>query len=479
MKQPKQNLLLANSIDRRRIITGLLSSSLVGLPCSSSISGLYTSVALAASPTKKGRSVIVIGAGMAGLAAARKLTAAGASVVVLEARDRIGGRVWTDVHDGVPMDIGAGWIHGPDGGNPITMLAKEAAAKTYMTNDDSIVVFGSNGIDVTEQQFGTGESRVKKILSTIATHMDEEEQSDISLAKAISMNDPSSLKDPFVLYELTSNIEFDTGGWLEALSAKNYLGDEKYPGKDIILPEGYGAIPRLLAAGLDIRLRQVVTEIEHGDNQVTVKTADATFSADYALVTLPLGVLAVKSVRISPPLSNAKNLAMSRLGVGQINKIFLFFDEAFWPITTQYFGYHSPIRGRYAYFMNYRTFSPYNCLVTFGFGIQGGMIEKMSEAQLIAEITPHLKTMFGSRATAPKRAITTRWNEDPFARGAYSFAGVGSTEKDHEIMSQPEGERLFFAGEHTHEKYRATVHGAYLSGVREADRILEKIKSNL
>ena len=99
----------------------------------------------------------------------------------------------------------------------------------------------------------------------------------------------------------------------------------------------------------------------------------------------------------------------------------------------------------------------------------------MSEAQLIAEITPHLKTIFGSRATAPKRAIATHWNEDPFARGAYSFAGVGATEKDHETMAQPEGQRLFFAGEHTHEKYRATVHGAYLSGVREADRIIARV----
>ncbi len=125
--------------------------------------------------------------------------------------------------------------------------------------------------------------------------------------------------------------------------------------------------------------------------------------------------------------------------------------------------------------MNYRTFSPFNCLVTFGFGLEGGIVERMSEAQLIAEITPHLKTLFGPQASAPKRAICTHWNEDPFARGAYCFASVGSTKKDHKIMAQPEGQRLFFAGEHTHEQYRATVHGAYLSGIREADRILASL----
>ncbi len=175
-----------------------------------------------------------------------------------------------------------------------------------------------------------------------------------------------------------------------------------------------------------------------------MKAGGSSFSADYALVTLPLGVLSSESVSIEPPLSNFKKQAMSRLGIGQVNKIFLIFEKAFWPVNTQYFGFHSPIRGRFSYYMNYRTFSPFNCLVTFGFGIQGGIIEKMTEAQLITEITPHLKTMFGPRATAPGRAIITRWNEDPFARGAYSFAGIGSTVKDHEIMASPDGQRLFF-----------------------------------
>lgn len=462
-------------MERRQAIKGIASSVGVALSSSSLIGSPFVNTAFAASPSKQGRSVIVIGAGMAGLAAARKLTAAGIAVTVLEARDRIGGRIWTDVYDGVPMDMGAGWIHGPDGGNPVSKLAKEVGAKTYTTDDDSIIVFGSNGKDVTEQQFGIGEARVKKVLRSIAKRMDEDENTDFSLAKAIAMIDPGALGDPFVNYELTSNIEFESGGWLESLSAKNYRSDEKYPGKDVILPGGYSVIPRLLATGLDIRLRQAVTHVDHTKAQVTVKAGTSTFSADFALVTLPLGVLTTKSVQIDPSLSNAKNLAMSRLGIGQINKVFLFFDEAFWPTETQYFGFHSPIRGKFANYMNYRTFSPFNCLVTFGFGLQGGIVEQMTEAQIIAEITPHLKTMFGPRAKVPKRAIVTRWNGDPFARGAYSFAGVGSTEKDHEAMAQPEGQRLFFAGEHTHEKYRATVHGAYLSGIREADRILALI----
>ena len=184
-------------------------------------------------------------------------------MTVLEARDRIGGRVWTDVLDGMPLDMGAGWIHGPGGGNPISALAKQVGAKTYMTDDDSVSVLGSDGIDVTQRQFGIGEARVKKILSSVAKRMDESGVTDIALAKAIFMTDATALDDPFVNYEFTSNIEFDTGGWLEALSAKNYLADNNYPGNDVVLPEGYVAIPRLLATGRDIRLNHVVTHIEH------------------------------------------------------------------------------------------------------------------------------------------------------------------------------------------------------------------------
>ncbi|GLR11615.1 amine oxidase [Chitinimonas prasina] len=416
--------------------------------------------------------MIVIGAGIAGLAAARALRQAGLVVTVLEARQRIGGRVWTDVNDGVPMDVGAGWIHGPDGGNPITALARQAGAATYMTNDDSVMVFDAQGVDVTDRQFSEGSKRVAALRRAVESAMDDDAVSDTSLAAAIRAADDTALADPYVRYELTSNLEFDTGGWLEALSARNHFNDDKYPGKDVLFPGGYAAIPKLLAAGIDIKLGSVVSAIRHTDSYVTVESGGVSYTADYAVVTLPLGVLKQKSVVFSPDLSAGKQASMGRIGIGRINKVFLLFDKAFWPIKTQYFGFHSPLRGRYAYFVNYRTFSDINCLVTFGFGEQGEAVEAMTEAQLIADVSPALKTMFGAAALAPRRAIATRWNSDPFARGAYTFAGVGATERDHLSLAAPEGKRLLFAGEHTHEIYRATVHGAYLSGLREAKRIL-------
>jgi len=125
-------------------------------------------------------------------------------------------------------------------------------------------------------------------------------------------------------------------------------------------------------------------------------------------------------------------------------------------------------------FLSYRTFSNFNCLVTFGFGEQGKIIESMTEAQLIADVTPALQKMFGSAAKAPRRAFVTSWNSDPYAGGAYSFQAVNCTSQDHVTLATPASQSLLFAGEHTHELYRATVHGAFLSVEREADRVISQ-----
>ena len=452
---------------RRRLVIGAAVGSATGVSALFPVEGVIAQTA-----TARRTSVIVVGAGVAGLAAARKLAHAGHSVTVLEARNRIGGRVWTDINEGVPMDIGAGWIHGPDGGNPITQLAKDAGAKTFLTNNDLVQVFSATGVDVTTEQYSptAAGGRHRAALAAVAAGM-ANAGLDQSLASALVAVNPTALTDPLSSYLLTAATEFDSGGWLEALSARNWSSGDKFPGKDVILPDGYKAVPELLGRGLDIRLSAPVTNVTYGTSGVTVNAGGAAFNADFAIVTIPLGVLKAKSVGFNPPLPTQKLEAIDRLGMGQINKVFLLFDRTFWPAETQYFGYHAPNRGRFTYFLNYRTFSNFNCLVTFGFGQQGAVVEDMTEAQLISEVTSALRVMFGASAPAPRRAIKTTWNSDPYARGAYSFSGVGSSPQDDVTIAQPVNERLLFAGEHTHEVYPGTVHGAFLSGVREADRV--------
>jgi len=419
--------------------------------------------------------VIVIGAGMAGLAAARKLANAGLVVTVLEAKGVVGGRVYTERSiNGIPMDLGAGWIHGPDPSNPIRGLSDQVRAVTYETNDSSIKVVDAEGTDITATQFGSAKTKYDKLIADTRAYISHQ-QNDMSLAAALNATDPTALIDPYHLYQLNSNLEFDKGGWLEAFSAKNFSDDEKFPGKDVLFPGGYDVIPKFLAQGLDVRLNTPVSVINYSADQVSVVAGGATYTADYVICTATLGVLKAGTIGFNPPLPDEKRGAIGRMGMGQINKLFMVFDEPFWPADTQYFGYHSPIRGRFSYFLNYKTFAPnVNCLVTFGFGEQGLALERLSETDLIADVTKALKVVFGNTAKAPSRIFLTRWNNDPYAKGAYSFAAVNSGYADHVTLAQPL-QRLLFAGEHTHEKYRATVHGAYLTGIREADRVLAAV----
>lgn len=429
------------------------------------------------SAQKKG-AVLVLGAGVAGLTAARDLARAGLNVTVLEARSRIGGRVVTDRSVlGFPCDLGAGWIHGPDGGNPITPLAAEAKAPTFLTNDDSVIVFNANGEDVSAEQFGNlGDAKYKQLMERLEDWGESSADTSLPLDKAIERLWPDALTDPYLAYPLTAYVEFDAGGPLEKLSALKFQNDEKYPGKDVLFPAGYDAIPNLLAeqakkAGANIILDVVVQSVEHS-NGVKVVTSKGEYSGTYALCTLPLGVLKKGAVRFTPDLPAAHTSAIRRVEMGNVNKVFCRFDKTFWPEETQYFGFHAQPRGMFAYWLSYRTFSNLNCLVGIASGNAGLTMETWGADQLKSEVTKTLRSMFGSKALAPNAVLPSRWNADLFAGGAYSFASVGTSRKDFAVMGSPASKNLYFAGEHTHELYRATVHGAYLTGVREAKRIV-------
>ncbi len=435
-----------------------------------SLAGLLS----AASPSTSGcpveGHVIVVGAGIAGLAAARALADAGVEVEVFEGRSYVGGRICTDRSLGFPFDLGAAWIHGPDG-NPITDLAARAQARTFLTNDESVAIYDSSGQRVAGETIVTGERRYREIIKKLEAGSPQRTR-DESVAGALQRLAPDALEDPLMRYFLSAYMEFDTGGALERLSAAEWQNDEKYPGQDVLLPDGYDAVTDLLAQGLTIHTGTAVKAIAHDAEQVAVTTADGqSHAADAVVVTLPLGVLKQNTVAFTPSLPARKREAIQRVGVGVVNKVCLVFGEPFWDVETQYFGYQSDVMGKYAYFLNTRTFCEVNALVTFAFDSYGRTFEQRTDAQIGREVMDTLRTMFGADIPAPKQTLVTRWGADPFAGGAYSFASVGVTRQDFEALAAPVGNRLYFAGEHTSAAYRGTVHGAYLSGLREAARV--------
>jgi monoamine oxidase len=191
------------------------------------------------------------------------------------------------------------------------------------------------------------------------------------------------------------------------------------------------------------------------------------------IVTLPLGVLKKNVVGFSPALPTAKQQAINKLGVNVVNKFILTWDTAFWDNSNLFIGYTPETRGKFNYFVNVKNYTPsLNALMTFAVGKFGLESEALSDADVTKQIMEHLRAIYGNKIPEPKTMLRTKWGQNPNAYGAYSFVSINARSTEFQVMQEAVENKLFFAGEHTIKEHRATVHGAYLSGIREADKII-------
>jgi len=420
-------------------------------------------------PVITDKKIIIIGAGISGLAAAKKLKAAGFTVVVLEAQEKAGGRLRTDRSIGIAFDEGASWIHGPKG-NPITAIASQAGASTYLTDDESLKIYDQNGkeynTDLLDAEYDLFEAAL-----TAVRKAGTENQSFEAIFNSLY---PEKGKERLWKYMLSAYLEFDTGGDISNLSSRYFYDDEEFSGADVIITNGYDKLTEYLGKGLDIKLNTRVTEINYGVEKPIVKAGGITYEADYILVTVPLGVLKNKSIAFSPALPSEKTKAITNTQIGNVNKLLLVWKSSFWEPSVQYIGYTPETKGKFNYFMNMNKFLPSsNALMTFAFGKYATQTETMSDTQITTEIMSHLKSIYGNNISTPIQFLRTKWGSNINTFGSYSFATNGTGSTDFETLSNPVNNKLFFAGEHTETDYRGTVHGAYLSGIREAERIID------
>ncbi len=415
--------------------------------------------------------VIVIGAGISGLAAARRLQDLGYSVVVLEAASQIGGRIRTDWSLGAPFEAGAGWIHRPEG-NPVTEIAEKIGAPMIETPDQSFKVFARNGSPVSNSKILSKYKDLEKLYKKV----DDTFDGDQSLSNAVARISKKSFKDPVLRWMMSAYTEFSTGGSIEKLSAFYFDEDYEFDGADVILPDGYDQIPKSLADGLDIRLDTIVdtVEYEEGDG-AAVYTSKGTFESYFVICTVPLGVLKKGAITFDPPLPKAYQRSIDKIGFGSVTKLALKFEEPFWPLETQYLGYMSEPKGRWNYFVNYRTFSSENILLGLSVGDYPFVAEKMSDADMVTDCMGALRTMFGGNIPVPVSHLATRWSEDPHTYGAYSYSAVGNKPSDFNDLAKPVANTILFAGEHTTFEYHGTTHGAYLSGLAAANLIEDEL----
>jgi monoamine oxidase len=415
-----------------------------------------------------GKTVVVIGGGISGLAAAKKLKENGFTVIVLEAQEKVGGRIRTDRSLGVAFDEGASWIHGPRG-NPITSLATQAGANTFLTSDDSVEVFNTNGIAYSDTVLTKAESQFESALNAVRSAGTQTK----SFQTVFNSLYPTQANDKLWKYMLSAYLEFSTGGDISKLSSKFFDDDEEFNGDDVIITNGYDKVTDFMAQGLEIRLSTRVTGINYANTKVVITANGSNIQADYVVVSVPLGVLKNNVIAFTPSLPANKIDAISNTNIGNVNKFLLTWKTPFWDPDLQYIGYTPDTKGKFNYFLNIKKFTPSNGLMTFALGDYATVTENLSDSQIINEIMLHLKGIYGNSIPSPSNFLRTKWGQNINSFGAYSYPTNGSTSADFDTLANQVNNKIFFAGEHTEREYRGTVHGAYLSGIREADKIID------
>ncbi|KAF9426477.1 hypothetical protein BGZ94_006464 [Podila epigama] len=306
-----------------------------------------------------------------------------------------------------------------------------------------------------------------------------------------------------------ANLEFANATPLDQLSLRHWDQDDEYEfsGPHCMVVQGYGQVPVNLSKGLDVRLNKAVSSIKRvkgekkgstseKEKSVHVECKDGTvYDCCAAVVTVPLGVLKNRQIRFLPALPEWKEQAIQHLGYGLLNKLILVFEKPFWDTTVGLFGYvgsggdggtfakgydlkaYRSSRGKFYMFWNCVVVSGLPVLVTLMAGQSAYDCESTPKEELVQEALETLRLIHPTidHIPEPLETVVTRWSQDEFARGSYSFVGKEGTGVDYDGLAKPIDDQLYFAGEATSRHYPATAHGAYLSGLKVAKDILDSL----
>ncbi|GKV34172.1 hypothetical protein SLEP1_g42579 [Rubroshorea leprosula] len=447
-----------------------------------------------AEPSKS--NVVIIGAGLAGLAAARQLMRFGFKVTVLEGRKRPGGRVYTMKMEGgnrvsAAADLGGSVLTGTLG-NPLGIIARQLGASLFKVRDKCpLYRMDGKPVDLDmDKKVETAFNRLLDKASRLRQLMGEVSM-DVSLSAALEtfrqvFADAVTEEEMNLFNWHLANLEYANAGLISKLSLAFWDQDDPYDmgGDHCFLPGGNGRLVQALAENVPILYEKTVHTIRYGSDGVQVIAGSQVYEGEMALCTVPLGVLKSGSIKFIPELPQRKLDGIKRLGFGLLNKVAMLFPHAFWGTDLDTFGHltEDPARrGEFFLFYSYATVAGGPLLIALVAGEAAHNFETMPPTDAVTQVLQILRGIYepqGVNVPDPIQTVCTRWGGDPFSLGSYSNVAVGAAGDDYDILAESVGDgRLFFAGEATMRRYPATMHGAFLSGLREAANIANHANS--
>lgn len=406
--------------------------------------------------------VLVIGAGSAGIAAARRVIASGKTVQVIEAADRIGGRAYTESETfGVPYDQGCAWLQGPDD-LPHLQAAKDLGFSLHDHNNARDILYvGDKPATFSERsQYDRAFARLYQALDT---------EKDVAAGSLIDV------KFPFDSAAQTWTGPMDFGVDLKDLSTVDY---NVYPSYDVnyLVYEGLGSLVAHLGRALPVALNTAATAIDWRGQDVRVETTQGTLTAKAVIVTVSTGVLAAGAIRFTPDLPAAKGQAIQDVPMGLLTRIGLQFDgERFGLPESGFLSYAVPdaLPAEAAYFLTFPA--GHDIAVGFVGGDFGWDLSNAGEATAVDFALGEFVKAMGSDARKHfVKGHMSDWANNPLTLGAYAAARPGRASA-RATLAEPLGDRVFFAGEAVAGNYIALMSGAHMSGDTVARTVIDSL----
>ncbi|MFM8748423.1 MAG: flavin monoamine oxidase family protein [Aestuariivirga sp.] len=408
--------------------------------------------------------IAVIGAGAAGLAAGLALQASGRSFIVLEARDRIGGRAYTDTATlGLPFDCGAHWLHAA-AQNPFTTIADRLgfAYNARLTWADVIRYGGGGPLPDAVQKEGIAH------IIDVLTRISETDASgpDRPFSAYLDPGNRWYLLLEHIINQITSHDPEDCS----VLDYARYVEE----GGDFPVADGFGALVARHAAALAVTLSTPVTCVDWSGRQVRLETPNGTVTAQTIILAVPVNVLIAGGIRFDPALPVSLVEAFHDCPMGVSEKLAILLDRPIDGLGHLYGDVIFPDPAKRPFNLHTNPFGR-PLLVSHMGGSHGREVERLSDAAVEAMAMEAVTEAFGaSFRKRVKKMLRTHWASDPYTLGGYSHARPGRA-ASRLLFSEPVADRIVLAGEHCSIPFFSTVHGAHLSGIDAAAKALRLV----